>query len=159
MSPTTRETADARVWSRRVKIATTTSATNHHHGRTAPAYDEDNGQGSRHFAQKSRARALFLALLSRIWRIQLDNIHYALHVSSSRAQDSRTHYFTKIFIPALLTRRARVLGGVLAIIQYSRRARYWPDIDILMSISSACSSFAPLAAFSLLLHILGVLVI
>ena len=45
VSPTTRETADARVWSQRVKIATTTSATTHHHGGTAPATTKimDNG--------------------------------------------------------------------------------------------------------------------
>ena len=43
--------------SRRVKIATTTSATNHHHGRTAPAHDEDDGQGSRYFAQNPPALA------------------------------------------------------------------------------------------------------
>ena len=43
--------------SRRVKFATTTSATNHHHGRTAPVHDEDDGQGSRYFAQNPPALA------------------------------------------------------------------------------------------------------
>ena len=43
--------------SRRVKIATTTSATNHHHGRTAPAHDKDDGQGARYFAQNPPALA------------------------------------------------------------------------------------------------------
>ena len=60
MSPKTWATTDACVWSRRVKISTTTFATNHRHGRTAPSHEDDDEQGSRYFTQYStRLRLVF----------------------------------------------------------------------------------------------------
>ena len=158
MSPTTRETADARVWSQHIKIATTTSATNHHHGRTAPAHDKDDGQGARYFAQNSRACAVIpgflLCLVSPLFFIFPDFIpfhgvplfppsmwfpNYCIFgvnnltlfighcmplppVLKILAHIILSHFSSHLFSLGVL--EFFITGGVLAITQYSRRARY-----------------------------------
>ena len=139
-------------------IATTTPATNHHHGRTAPAHDKDDGQGARYFAQNSRACAVIpgslLCLVSPLFFIFPDFTpfhgvplfppptwfpHYCIFginnltlfigycmplppVLKILAHIILNHFSSHLFSLGVL--EFFTTGGVLAIIQNSRRARY-----------------------------------
>ena len=46
VSPMTWDTVDAYVRSQRVKMGATTSAADHHHGRTVPFHNNNDGRGS-----------------------------------------------------------------------------------------------------------------
>ena len=140
MSLTARETADARVWSQRVTSHDASTSPQQPLPPTTttegPSHDGDDGQGSRYFAQNSRACAVvpgpllctFPPLLFNFCKLAYTIECYSLFSMSPPpvlkilahiiSQNFPFHLFSLGVLEFFTT------GGVLAINQYSRRARY-----------------------------------